>query len=326
MSDITTSPRLDSLTLGHSDLEISRLGLGCMGMSDFYGPRDQAQSIETLHGALDLGVTFFDTADMYGPHTNERLLGEAFKGRWQTLKIATKFAIVRTEDPSARIIRNDAPYIRQACEESLKRLGTDHIDLYYMHRRNRDIPFSESIGAMKALVEAGKVGALGLSEVTAAELREAHAIHPISALQTEYSLWSREPEADLIETCRELGVTFVAYSPLGRGYLTGALPTPDQMADDDWRKVNPRFTPEAYEANRVFIDLVTQIAEQKNATPAQVAIAWVLHQAPHIASIPGTRKLSRLKENLGALELRFTADELSDIRKSLPPETVGARY
>lgn len=325
MSDLIPQT-LPQMPLGQSDFAITRLGLGCMGMSDFYGPRDHAQSLETLHGALDLGVTFFDTADMYGPHTNELLLGEAFKGRWKDLKIATKFAIVRTEDPTARVIRNDAPYIRQACEDSLKRLGTDHIDLYYMHRRNRDIPFSESIGAMKALVEAGKVGALGLSEVSAEELREAHAIHPISALQTEYSLWSREPETDLIETCRELGVTFVAYSPLGRGYLTGALPTPDQMGDDDWRKINPRFTPDAYEANRVFIDLVTRIAEQKNATPAQIAIAWVLHQAPHIAAIPGTRKLSRLKENLGALDIHFTAEELAGIRESLPPETVGARY
>ncbi|CAM2068735.1 Aldo/keto reductase [Sulfidibacter corallicola] len=322
-AQIVEVPRLG---LGHSDLEISRIGLGCMGMSEFYGTADETESIKTLHGALDLGINFFDTADMYGPHKNEELLGKAFGDRWDRLVLATKFAILRDDQGGFAGLDGRPEYVRSACDASLKRLGVDTIDLYYMHRRDPNVPIEDTVGAMKGLVTAGKVRYLGLSEVTAEELRTAHAIHPISALQSEYSLWSREPEAEIFEVCGELGITFVSYSPLGRGFLTGKIPSRDSLSPGDWRLQNPRFTDEAIAKNRVFVSLLEEIAAQKGATAAQVALNWVLGQNEELVTIPGTTKVSRLKENLAATQFQLSDDEEARIRAALPEETAGARY
>lgn len=311
--------------LGNSDLQVNRIGLGCMGMSEFYGPAEDAESIRTLHSALDLGVDFFDTADMYGSGHNEELLGRAFKGKWNQLVLATKFGIQRGPDASFTGVCGRPEYVRSCCEQSLRRLGVDTIDLYYQHRVDPQVPIEETVGAMADLVRAGKVRYLGLSEADAAQIRRAHRIHPITALQTEYSLWSRDAEGAILDACRELGIAFVAYSPLGRGFLTGAIPSREALAPGDYRLHTPRFQAEALDRNRAFVALVETLAAARGVTPAQVALAWVLHQGEDIFPIPGTRKLDRLRENLAAGAVRFSAAELADIRSRLPT-AVGERY
>ncbi len=313
-------------TLGHSTLEVNRIGLGCMGMSEFYGSFNEKESITTLHKALDLGVNFFDTADMYGSGANEQLLGKAFKDRWDTLVLATKFGILRGPKGEFLGINGKPEYVRKACDQSLQNLGVDAIDLYYMHRPDPEVEIEETVGTMADLVKEGKVKYLGLSEVSPEILRRAHAVHPITALQTEYSLWSREPEKALFEVCKELGITFVAYSPLGRGFLTGAIKSRADLEEGDFRLGNPRFTDEAIKENLRFVEVIDRIAQSKGATKAQVALAWLLGQNDEITAIPGTRKVHRLEENLGALEVVLTADDLAVIQENTPSETFGERY
>jgi aryl-alcohol dehydrogenase-like predicted oxidoreductase len=316
---------LNKLILGNSDLSVSRLGLGCMGMSEFYGPSDEADCVQTLHAALGLGINFYDTADMYGRGNNEVLLAKAFAERWHDIVLATKFGVVRTEDGGFAGICGKPDYVKSACEQSLRRLSRDHIDLYYAHRVDPDVPVEETVGAMKELVEAGKVRYIGLSEATANQLRRAHGVYPITALQSEYSLWSRDPEGEILDTCRELGIGFVAYSPLGRGFLTGAIISRDSLAEGDGRLGFARFQEQALEKNKIYLEIIAGIAKEKHITPAQVALAWVLNQGEDIVPIPGTRSIDRLKENAAAVEIHFTATELADIRSSLP-ETFGGRY
>ena len=315
-----------STTLGHSTLEINRIGLGCMGMSEFYGSFNEKESITTLHKALNLGVNFFDTADMYGSGANEQLLGKAFKDRWDSLVLATKFGILRGSKGEFLGINGKPEYIRKACDQSLQNLGVDAIDLYYMHRPDPEVEIEETVGTMADLVKEGKIKYLGLSEVSPETLRRAHAVHPITALQTEYSLWSREPEKALFEICKELGITFVAYSPLGRGFLTGAIKSRADLEEGDFRLGNPRFTDEAIKENLRFVEVIDRIAQSKGATKAQVALAWLLGQNDEITAIPGTRKVHRLEENLGALEVALTADDLAVIQENAPSETFGERY
>ena len=315
-----------STTLGHSTVSIHRIGLGCMGMSEFYGSFDEAESIHTLHKAIDLGVNFFDTADMYGSGANEQLLGKALKGRWNQLCLATKFAVMRGPNGEFLGVNGKPDYIRQACDQSLQRLGVEAIDLYYMHRKDPQVEIEEIVGTMADLVKQGKVKYIGLSEVDPETLRRAHAVHPISALQTEYSLWSREPEQELLAVCRELGITFVAYSPLGRGFLSGAIQSRADFEQGDFRLVNPRFTDEAIQENLKFVEVIREIAENKGVTTAQVALAWILTQNDEITTIPGTRKVHRLQENLGAYNVELTAADLAIIAGNVPATTVGARY
>lgn len=312
--------------LGRSTLNVNRIGLGCMGMSEFYGSFDEKESINTLHKAIDLGVNFFDTADMYGWGANERLLGKAFKGRWDEVILATKFAVMRGPNGEFLGLNGKPEYIRQACDQSLQNLGVDSIDLYYMHRQDPKVEIEEIVGAMSDLVKQGKVKHIGLSEVDAKTLRRAHAVHPISALQTEYSLWSREPEQYLFDVCKELGITFVAYSPLGRGFLTGAIKSRADLEQGDFRLSNPRFTDEAIKENLKFVEVIDQIAQSKKVSKAQVALAWVLSQNDEIVSIPGTRKVHRLEENLGAFKVELTESDLAVIQNSMPAETIGNRY
>ncbi|MDX2135354.1 MAG: aldo/keto reductase [Saprospiraceae bacterium] len=313
-------------TLGHSALHVNRMGLGCMGMSEFYGSFNEEESIKTLHKSLELGVNFFDTADMYGSGENERLLGRAFKGRWDKVVLATKFAIMRGPNGEFLGINGKPEYIRQACDQSLSNLGTEAIDLYYMHRKDPAVPIEDIVGAMSDLVRQGKVKHLGLSEVDPETLRKAHKVHPITALQTEYSLWSREPERELFDVCRALGVTFVAYSPLGRGFLTGAIKSREDLEKGDFRLNNPRFTDEAIRENMRFVDAIERIAQRKGATKAQIALAWVLGQNDDITTIPGTRKIHRLEENLGAFQVELTPEDRSEIDAHTPGMTVGERY
>lgn len=315
-------------TLGPDKVPVSALGLGCMGMSDFYGPRDDAQSIATMHRAVDLGVTFFDTADMYGPHTNERLVGQALKPYRNRVLIATKFGIVRDlVDPTRRTINGTPEYVRSSCDGSLQRLGVDHIDLYYQHRVSPETPIEETVGAMADLVKAGKVRYLGLSEASAATLRRAHAVHPIAALQSEYSLWSRDIEGEIVDTCRELGITIVPYSPLGRGFLTGAIRRFEDLAPDDFRRRAPRFQGANFAKNLALVDAVAEMAQIKGCTPAQLALAWVLAQGPDMVPIPGTRSIARLEENLGAVDVSLDEADLSRLEAIVPPEVVaGQRY
>ncbi len=313
-------------TLGHSTLEVNRIGLGCMGMSEFYGSFDEKESINTMHKALDLGVNFFDTADMYGWGANERLLGKAFKGRWDDVVLATKFAVMRGPNGEFLGLNGKPEYIRQACEQSLQNLGVETIDLYYMHRQDPKVAIEEIVGAMSDLVKQGKVKHLGLSEVNAETIRRAHAVHPISAVQSEYSLWSREPEEEILDVCNELGITFVAYSPLGRGFLTGAIKSRADLETTDWRLTLPRFTDEAIRENLKFVDVIDQIAQSKGVTKAQVALAWVLSQNDEIVTIPGTRKVKRLEENVGAFYVELTKTDLAIIQESMPAETIGKRY
>jgi aryl-alcohol dehydrogenase-like predicted oxidoreductase len=302
------------------------MGLGCMGMSEFYGSFNEEESINTLHKAIDLGVNFFDTADMYGSGANEQLLGKAFNGRWSEVVLATKFSIMRGPNGEFLGVNGKPEYIRNACDQSLQRLGIESIDLYYMHRKDPQVEIEEIVGTMAELIKQGKVKYIGLSEVDSDTLRRAHAVHPITALQTEYSLWSREPEQELFDVCKELGITFVAYSPLGRGFLTGAIKSRADLEAGDFRLVNPRFTDEAIQKNLKFVEVIEGIAQSKGVTTAQVALAWVLSQSDDMTTIPGTRNVHRLEENLGALNVELTDADLSTIKEHLPSETVGARY
>jgi len=321
---VTNTP----VTLGNSTLKVGRIGLGCMGMSEFYGgTRDEASHIRTLHAAIELGINHFDTADMYGVGHNEELLSKAFSDRWDKVVVATKFGMRRGANGEWLGISGRPDYVKEACEKSLKRLGLETIDLYYQHRPDPNVPVEESVGAMKELVDEGKVRFIGLSEFSAEQIRAAHAVHPITALETEYSLWTRDVEGNgILETCRDLGIAFVAYSPLGRGFLTGAIPNREALDADDWRRDNPRFSDEALAENARFLELIRGIAAEKKTTEAQVALAWVLAQGEDIFVIPGTRRIERLKENLGAWGVRFTAEELAEIRSRLPQETAGSRY
>ncbi len=313
-------------TLGHSTLNVNRIGLGCMGMSEFYGSFNEEESIKTLHKAIDLGVNFFDTADMYGCGANEQLLGKAFKDRWGEVVLATKFAVMRGPNGEFTGLNGKPEYIRKACDQSLQNLGVEGIDLYYVHRQDPEVEIEEIVGTMADLVKQGKVKCVGLCEVDPETLRRAHAIHPITALQTEYSLWSREPEQELFDICKELGITFVAYSPLGRGFLTGAIKSRADLEKGDWRLDNPRFTDEAIKENFKFVEVVDRIAQSKGVSKAQVALAWLLSQNDEITAIPGTRKVHRLEENLGAFNVELTQADLVVIEEYMPTETVGERY
>lgn len=313
--------------LGSEGLEVSALGLGCMGMSEFYGRGDEGESITTIHRALDLGINFLDTADMYGPFTNEQLVGRAIRDRRDNVVLATKFANVRGENGEFLGIRGDADYVRQACDASLKRLGVDYIDLYYQHRVDPNVPIEETIGAMAELVKAGKVRYLGMSEAAPETLRRAHAVHPISALQTEYSLWSRDVEDRILPTVRELGVGYVAYSPLGRGFLTGQIKRIEDLPEDDYRRHSPRFQGENFQKNLDLVSEIEHMAGEKGCTPAQLALAWVLAQGDDIVPIPGTKRQQRLEDNIKALDVRLSADDLARIDRILPPgAAAGERY
>ena len=309
-------------------LTVSALGLGCMGMSEFYGTPDEQSGIDTIHRALDLGVTFLDTADMYGPFTNEQLVGRAIKGRRDEVQLATKFGNERNPDGSWIGINGSPDYVRRACDASLERLGVDHIDLYYQHRVDRSVPIEETVGAMKELVEAGKVRHLGLSEASAGTIRRAHATHPITALQSEYSLFTRDLEDEVIPVLRDLGIGLVPYSPLGRGILTGTV-TRESLAADDSRAAGrfPRFSGDALDANLALVDKVKEIAAGKGCTPGQLALAWVLAQGDDVAPIPGTKRVRYLEENLGALDVELTDDDLAALGQAVPRDAVvGDRY
>ena len=320
---------MEQRTLGGQGLRVSALGLGCMGMSQSYGPADDRESVAAIHRALDLGVTFLDTADMYGPFTNERLVGRAIAGRRDEVVLATKFGNQRRPDGSWVGINGRPEYVHSACDASLERLGVDHVDLYYQHRVDPSVPVQETWGAMKELVEAGKVRHLGISEAAPATIRKANAVHPVAALQSEYSLFSRDPERELLATVRELGIGFVAYSPLGRGFLSGRLTSssPEEFADDDFRRGHPRFEGENFARNLALVERVRQLAAEKGATPAQLAIAWVLAQGDDVVPIPGTKRRRYLEENLAALQLRLTPEDLTAIDEVAPPGAVaGERY
>ncbi|MDQ0146979.1 aldo/keto reductase [Pseudarthrobacter niigatensis] len=308
-------------------LRVSALGLGCMGMSEFYGTGDEQESVATIHEFLDAGGSLLDTADMYGPFTNEKLVGSAIAGRRGDVVLATKFGNERREDGSWVGINGRPDYVRSACDASLQRLGVDHIDLYYQHRVDKTVPIEDTVGAMAELVQAGKVRFLGLSEASAETIRRAHAAHPITALQTEYSLWEREPETKVFPVLAELGIGFVPYSPLGRGFLTGQIRSVDDFAEDDFRRHSPRFQGENFTRNLELVDRVKELADRKQCTPGQLALAWLLAQGEHIVPIPGTKKRERLHENLGAVDVELTQDELQLLDELAPAgSTAGARY
>ena len=316
---------MESIQLGTQGLVVSRQGLGCMGMSEFYGEGDDAESVATIHRALELGVTFFDTSDMYGPHTNEVLVGKALAGRRDEAVIATKFGIVRDPDTHARRGVSGRPeYVRQACEGSLSRLGVDHIDLYYQHRVDPETPIEETVGAMGELVAEGKVRFLGLSEASPATIRRAHAVHPISALQTEYSVWSRDPEQEILPTLRELGIGFVPYSPLGRGFLTGTLRSLDDLDEADFRRYQPRFQGDNLAANIAIVEVVDQLAQAKGCTPGQIALAFVHAAGRDVSPIPGTKRRTFLEENVAALDVELTEEDLAVLDRVAPAR--GDRY
>jgi aryl-alcohol dehydrogenase-like predicted oxidoreductase len=319
---------MDKRALGSQGLVVSAEGLGCMGMSEFYGSQDEGEAIATIHHALELGIDLLDTADMYGPHTNERLVGEAIADRRDEVVLATKFGIVRDlENPSNRGVNGRPDYVHASCDASLRRLAVDHIDLYYQHRVDPGVPIEETVGAMAELVDAGKVRFLGLSEAGPETIRRAHAVHPISALQTEYSLWSRDPEDEILDTVRELGIGFVAYSPLGRGFLTGQITSPEDFEPDDFRRQNPRFQGENFTRNLQLVDRVREIAADKDCTPGQLALAWVMAQGDDIVPIPGTKRRSYLEQNVEATEISLSDSELAAIDEAAPRGAAsGDRY
>jgi aryl-alcohol dehydrogenase-like predicted oxidoreductase len=313
-------------TLGPEGPEVSAIGLGCMGMSAFYGATDEAEALRTIHRALDLGCNFLDTSDMYGPHTNERLVGGAISGRREEVFLATKFGIrVEPGDPPRRSVDGSPDYVRSACEASLGRLGVEHIDLYYQHRVDPNTPIEETVGAMAELVEQGKVRHIGLSEASAQTIRRAHAVHPITAVQTEYSLWTRDVESEILPTLNELGIALVAYSPLGRGFLSGRFTSTEELDENDFRRYGPRFTGENLNENLKLAERVSELANEKGITPGQLALAWVLHRGEHIVPIPGTKRVSYLEENLAAAEVELSDEEVEAIAEAVPP-AAGERY
>jgi aryl-alcohol dehydrogenase-like predicted oxidoreductase len=318
---------MDRRKLGSQGLEVSEMGLGCMGMSEFYGRTDEREAIATIQRALELGVDLLDTADMYGPFANERLVGRAIADRRERAVVATKFGNERREDGSYVGVNGSPEYVRRACEASLERLGIDHIDLYYQHRVDRSVPIEETVGAMAELVDQGKVRYLGLSEASAETIRRAHSVHPISALQSEYSLWTRDPEERVLDAVRELGIGFVAYSPLGRGFLTGRFRSPEEIPEDDFRRHNPRFRGEAFEHNLRIVEGVSELARERDATPGQVALAWVLSRGEDVVPIPGTKRREYVEENVAAAELELSEAELRRLDEVAPPGvTMGDRY
>jgi len=314
--------------LGSQGLYASEIGLGCMGMSEFYGPRNDDESIKTLHHALEIGVGFWDTADVYGPFLNEELIGKAMKGNRQKITLATKFGIVRDpSNPQSRGFNGSAGYVKNACEASLKRLQTDSIDLYYLHRVDASTPIEETAGAMAALVKEGKIKGIGFSEISSATLRRAHAVHPVTAVQSEYSLWTRDPEDGILDTCRELGIAFVAYSPLGRGFLTGQIKKESDFDASDYRRFSPRFQGENFQKNLDLVTALENLAAKKSCTTSQLALAWVMAQGDHIFPIPGTKRIKYLDENVGALNVSLTKDELKEIDDVFPKNAAaGLRY
>jgi aryl-alcohol dehydrogenase-like predicted oxidoreductase len=318
---------MEQRELGKQGLKVSAIGLGCMGMSEFYGTADEKESIAGLHRTLELGINFLDTADMYGPHTNEQLVGKVIRDRREKVKLATKFGILRSSDPAYRGVNGRPEYVKESCDASLRRLGTDYIDLYYQHRVDPEVPIEETVGAMADLVKAGKVRYIGLSEAGPQTIRRAHAVHPVTALQSEYSLWSRDIEAEILPVLGELGIGLVPYSPLGRGFLTGRFKRFEDLAEDDYRRYSPRFQGENFQKNLELVERLGEIAGAKNITAGQLALAWVLAQGKHIVPIPGSTKRKHIEENAAAVSVEITRDEMNDIMAAMPPDAVsGTRY